>query len=419
MFVKKTNTIVGNYTAPSSKSHTQRALAISLLAKGQTILKAIDFSNDELTALEIIKKCGVQVVRYNHDILLKNESNFHDSISVNCHESGLCARMFTPLLAGIYNQVSITGIGSLLHRNMRLMDEIFKKFEIDFKSNNEKLPFEINGKLQPKSLQIDGSQSSQYITGLIIAYAYMAKENKTYVLDIINPTSLPYIWLTLHTLQQFGVHILFENNKLYFTGKYEFKPAEIVVERDWSSASFFMVLAAINGKISFKNMNTASHQADVKILEALQKFGANVQISNEEIIVEKHKNNPIEFDATDCPDLFPPLVALCSKANGISKIKGVHRLRNKESNRAETLTTEFAKIGVHIAFEEDAMLIYGSEIIQGGIVYAHNDHRIAMACSIIATVADAGIVIQDFKAVNKSYPAFFNDLKKLGIGIEN
>jgi 3-phosphoshikimate 1-carboxyvinyltransferase len=123
------------------------------------------------------------------------------------------------------------------------------------------------------------------------------------------------------------------------------------------------------------------------------------------------------FDATDCPDLFPPLVALAAYCNGITTIKGVSRLEHKESNRAVTLQDEFDMMGVRIDIDNDLMIIHGGGVVKGADVHSHHDHRIAMACAVAALGANSETVIEEAMAVKKSYPGFYSDLKSLGANV--
>jgi 3-phosphoshikimate 1-carboxyvinyltransferase len=151
------------------------------------------------------------------------------------------------------------------------------------------------------------------------------------------------------------------------------------------------------------------------ILQVLERCNADIKISKEVISVSnKNRLDAFEFDATDCPDLFPPLVVLAACCYGISVIKGVSRLVSKESNRAETLTEVFSKMGIAIIMRNDEMVIYGSEEIKPAIVSSHHDHRIAMACAIAGLKANGKIIIHDAEAVNKSYPDFFEHLRRAG-----
>jgi 3-phosphoshikimate 1-carboxyvinyltransferase len=196
------------------------------------------------------------------------------------------------------------------------------------------------------------------------------------------------------------------------------KNIEISIEGDWSSASFFIVAGAIHGNINVSGLNINSAQADRMLIDILNQAGVNYSISNQQIQFSKTNHlNPFEFDATDCPDLFPPLVVLALHCNGISSIKGIHRLLNKESNRAFALQTVFSKMGAQIDIVDDEMIVQGNAALIGAEVESHHDHRIAMAISIAAISAKGETSIVDAEAVHKSFPEFYDKLKLLGCSL--
>ena len=192
--------------------------------------------------------------------------------------------------------------------------------------------------------------------------------------------------------------------------------APYTVEGDWSGGAFLLVAGAIAGSITVRGLDLSSTQADKAIMEAL--MSANAAIATEAKGIQAHPGGlrGFEFDATDCPDLFPPLVALASYCKGETKIKGVRRLKHKESNRAVTLQDEFDLMGVRIDIEDDTMIIHGG-IVKGADVHSHHDHRIAMACAVAALGANSETIIEEAEAVNKSYPDFYEDLKTLGANV--
>jgi 3-phosphoshikimate 1-carboxyvinyltransferase len=221
----------------------------------------------------------------------------------------------------------------------------------------------------------------------------------------------------LDVLRNFGVDLKFENNKIQFSGPYNLKETEISIEGDWSSASFFLVAAAINGDIQVDGLNLNSKQADRKLLKALKDFGATINFGDG-IRVSKNETNAFTFDATHCPDLFPPLAVLASFAKGISKIKGVNRLKHKESDRASTIQSELTKMGAKIQIVRDEMIINGIDEVHPAMINPHGDHRIAMAAAIMALSAQSGsVVIQNSEVVKKSFPDFFECLEQLNCKI--
>lgn len=404
--------INGTVTANPSKSAMQRAVAAALLAKGKTTIHNPGLSNDCLAALEVAENLGAMVKRVNEDIEItsKGIQPFYDEI--NCGESGLGIRMFTPIAALATLPITINGHGSLVTRPMHFFEEVLPQLGVEIKSQGGKLPLEIKGPLQAKDITIDGSLSSQFLTGLLMAFGSVADKAKITVKDL---KSKPYIALTLQIMEHFGVKVRQENFEVFhFDKKQEYKAGEYTVEGDWSGAAFLLVAAAVAGKAEVHHLNTLSAQSDKAIMEALEKAGAEILPGVFTMIVVKKELKAFVIDATDCPDLFPPLVALAANCKGITKIKGVSRLAHKESDRGLTLQQEFGKMGIRIDLEGDVMLVHGGTGIKGTIVHSHNDHRIAMACAVAALTADGAVTIENAEAINKSYPEFYDHLSALG-----
>jgi 3-phosphoshikimate 1-carboxyvinyltransferase len=186
------------------------------------------------------------------------------------------------------------------------------------------------------------------------------------------------------------------------------------VEGDWSGGAFLLVGAAIAGDVIVKGLDLSSTQADKAVLQALMQAGANISIREEEMEIKESKLKAFHFNATDCPDLFPPLVALASYCEGTTVIEGTNRLTHKESNRALSLQQEFGRMGVQIKLQDDLMLIEGNSQVKGGEVSSHNDHRIAMATAVAGLKADKELVIAGADAVDKSYPQFWDHIQSLG-----
>ena len=406
--------------APASKSSMQRACAAALLKKGDTIILNYGKSNDDKAALSIIKSFGAEV-HYDADFLkIKSQGISSFSNQINCGESGLSIRMFTPIAALANKEIEIIGNGSLTTRPMDFFDEVLPRLGVNIKSHSGKLPLLVKGPLIPTTITVDGSLSSQFLTGLLMAYA--AADATDVTINVTNLKSKPYIDLTLEVMRSFGLKIPKNENyeKFYFTKDAHPIPKETTnytVEGDWSGGAFLLVAGAIAGKICVKGLQLHSAQADKAILNAIKDCGAKISLSDNEIIVETTSLKAFQFDATECPDLFPPLVALASFCNGTTTIKGVSRLIHKESNRGETLKQEFAKLGVSILLEDDFMHINGIQEAKSCSVSSHHDHRIAMACAIAALRANDKVDIEHADAINKSYPDFFSDLKRMNVKV--
>jgi 3-phosphoshikimate 1-carboxyvinyltransferase len=431
--------IRGILQAPASKSSMQRACAAALLSKGETFIKNPGYSNDDKAALGVIRGLGAEIVTLEDGSLKINSKGVKPGRpEVNCGESGLGIRMFAPIIALSEQAVTVNGEGSLLTRPMDFFDAIFPQLGIRVVSNKGKLPLQIQGPLQPRSIEIDGSLSSQFLTGLLFSFA--AAGAKDVVLRVNNLKSKPYIDLTLQVMDHFGWKVENRNyEEFYFSGAGReaagiavegTKPAiRYTVEGDWSGGAFLLVAGAVAGRITVRGLDIHSTQADKAILQALRDCGADMDIRGEEIEIgpiDVSTAGPVQgagalkafsFDATDCPDLFPPLVALGSFCTGTTVISGVGRLAHKESDRALTLQEEFGKMGVLIELQGDRMLIKGGGGVRGATVHSRHDHRIAMACAVAGLRAEGDVVIEVAEAINKSYPDFYEHLQKLGAAV--
>jgi 3-phosphoshikimate 1-carboxyvinyltransferase len=419
--------ISGTLVAPTSKSSMQRACAASILKAGHTWIKNAGNSNDDKAALQLVKDLGAVSVDYLDDggIVIISDGVQCENSEVNCGESGLSIRMFIPIIALSNNEVTINGSGSLLSRPMNFFDEVLPSLEVKIKSNNGKVPIVLKGPLQPKDITIDGSLSSQYLTGMLMAYS--AADAKAVTIKVNDLKSIPYIDLTLSVMKAFGMKMPMNKDykEFYFEEKthvYPFTYQEYTVEGDWSGGAFLLVAGAIAGKLVIKGLDPFSTQADKAILQAIIASGATISIEEKRIeiappITGLSALKPFHFNATDCPDLFPPLVALASYCNGTSVIEGVSRLAHKESNRGLTLQEEFAKMGVEIILQDDLMMVKGGAGLKGAVVHSRHDHRIAMACAVAALKASGATIIEEAEAINKSYPNFYEHLQLLNADV--
>ncbi len=410
--------LTGPIQAPASKSSMQRACAAALLHKGETHIHNPGHSNDDKAALDIIERLGARIDDRGALLIIHSKGIHPVKEEINCGESGLSIRMFTPLTALSNKQITINGTGSLLTRPMDFFDAILPQVKVQVKTNDGKLPIQLKGPLQPTSIEVDGSLSSQFLTGLLMAYSAAGAEDVS--IKVNDLKSRPYIDLTLDVMKQFGMKLpenrayeAFYFDKATATADTEL-PVNYTVEGDWSGGAFLLVAGAVAGPVTVRGLDPVSAQADKAILDALMAANAGLAIDAKGITVHPADLTGFSFDATDCPDLFPPLVTLAAYSKGVSRIKGVTRLAYKESNRGLTLQEEFGKLGVVIELNDDQMLVHGEGKVKGGQVHSRHDHRIAMATAVAGLRAAGAVTIEQANAVKKSYPDFFNDLKKLG-----
>jgi 3-phosphoshikimate 1-carboxyvinyltransferase len=272
----------------------------------------------------------------------------------------------------------------------------------------------IEGLLTGGKLLIDAHETSQLLTGLLMALPLAAVDSEITVKNLV---SKGYVDMTIQLLRQFGVLIQQQSGGNYkIRGRQCYTAKDYMVEGDWSGAAFILAAAALGGEVKIHNLLSNTKQPDSAILKVLTLAGVPLSVSEREVFLHKPPGRlrAFGFDAADCPDLVPPLVALAARCKGVSTIYGINRLKIKESNRAEALQQEFAALGIRIDLAEDTMKIHGGTLtVVKNQVDAHNDHRIAMALAAAACSADQPLTIEGAECVSKSYPNFFVDLQKL------
>lgn len=404
--------INGIIAPPSSKSYAQRAIALALLAQGRSVLRNIEFCKDTRSALSCIKALGAKVEQLDESTIAIEGGLNPQSNTLYVGESGLATRLFTPLASLWHEAITIQGEGTLLHRPMLMMIEPLRALGVNVRDGGGYLPIVVQGPIHGREIEVDGSISSQFITGLLLSLP-LAEEDTT--LHVNSPVSTPYIDMTIDTARLFGIEIMHKEDytEFFIEGGQTYTPADIAIEGDWSGASTILVAGAIAGEVTVKNISTLSKQADTAIIRALERAGAGIVIEQDSITITKRPLRAFTFDATNAPDLFPALAALAAAAEGVSTIIGTNRLRHKESDRAETLRQEYEKLGIEIDIsEDDVMKIRGGKI-NPATVYSHGDHRIAMSLAVSALRCEGEVTIQEAECVEKSYPTFFEDLKSL------
>lgn len=403
--------IQGEINAPASKSHTQRVLAAALLARGTSRIIRPSRSEDAQAAVGIIQQLGAQVDDQG-DLMIVQGGFQPIGNRLDCREAGLSLRMFAPIAALSDQTMILNGTGSLTTRPVNMIIESLTPFGVRCQSQSGFVPVWIRGPLKSGKAAIDGSLSSQVLTGILMALPLVKGNSEVMVHDL---QSKPYIDLTLQVLKEFGITMEHEDYSLFrIPGKQKYRASEVRIEGDWSGASFLLVAGALGGTVTVSGLDLASTQADRVILTALELAGAGISTAGDRVTVTRQELRAFDFDATHCPDLFPPLVALATHCQGVSRIRGAHRLIHKESNRARVLQEEFHKIGVSLKVEGSNLYITGPALMKTGEIDSNNDHRIAMAAATVATASRTPVKITGIDCVNKSYPDFFADLKSIG-----
>lgn len=396
--------ISGMIQIPASKSDSQRAILCAALAEGTSVLTGIGKSDDELAMLNAVAEMGAKITFSDSVVEITGIKSLPENLQLSADESGLGLRLLTCVASSFDQNVLLTGKGSLLSRPMSFFDEVLPAFGCSVSTNKGFLPIEVHGPLEGNRAEVDGSLSSQFISGLLMA---LPRSERSSSLTVADMKSGPYIQMTLSTLKQFGIVIENEKNVFEIPGKQSYRATKYAIEADWSSASYWLVAAALGHPVSVSGLNMQSLQADKALLKALMNAGCKIMVEEQAIRIDGSEIRPFEFDATDCPDLFPALAVLAAKCTGVSTIKGVRRLVHKESNRGITLQMELGKMGLRIDLDDDLMNIHGTGKLHGAEVSSHHDHRIAMCLGIAAKSADGETIIGDAESVAKSYPGFW------------
>ncbi|MDD3859885.1 MAG: 3-phosphoshikimate 1-carboxyvinyltransferase [Bacteroidales bacterium] len=411
----------GIFEAPASKSHEQRILAAVLLSQAICIIENVGASDDVLAAREIISKLGSDCSFEDGKLVISpnidNKEKIKSNIVLNCRESAMCARLFTPIACLFAKEFTVTAKGSLLRRSIVDSFEVLKEMGCKYESKDGNLPVYFEKSfLKSGHYSIDAKGSSQFISGLIMSLALIDGDSN---LIIINPVSINYILMTISVLKEFGIDINYsfnfnDNLVIDIPGNQTYKATRnYKIEGDWSGIANICVAAAVNGKIGVKGLYKNSLQADRDILKVFDLAGVNYYWENDVLIVEKSDIKAFDFNATDCPDLIPSITILAAFANGESHIYGASRLKFKESSRAEVLQIELTKANLKINIKADDIQIIGNGNYSFAEFDSHDDHRIAMALAVFGMLSENGAMLKNYNCVSKSYPNFFNDLKEI------
>lgn len=386
-----------------SKSFEQRAWAMSALPGTDIKITNSGNSDDAKASKKIAEK-------------LKDT---HRSDNVfDCGESALCARMYPPIIALHTDNFILDGHGTLLNRNIRHDLEFYEQ-TFGWKISDRGFPIRIsNAHINSGKFNIDGSHTSQIISGLMLALSNLESDSQ---ISVWNPTSTGYIIMTAGIADEMGAKIsamrndFFMDIKIY--GNASLLKKNLAVEGDWSNAAFLIAAGLATGDIEIAGLNPDSMQPDRMIHTILFLCGANYEWKKGKLIIHKSQIHGFEFDAQNYPDLIPPLCAMALNADSECIIKGTNRLIGKESNRLEAIVTELGKLGANIRVTENCLAIQPCRNIGSATVDSHNDHRIAMMLSVLGLSSET-LTIKGCECVSKSYPEIFDVLKHLGGKVE-
>ena len=430
---------------PVSKSFAQRAIIAAALAEGTSYLHGYTPCGDNEAALQVARNLGTEVEVNGREVTIKGIAASLGSLDMSelhVGESGLLTRMMIPVMAQLCpGPVTFTGEKTLLNRPLTGAREIMETFEAEISHEGSadepvRVPLTVKGPLKSGRAEISGKHGSQLISGLLMALPFAEKNSSV---AVVEPKSIPYMFITLEVLKKFGIKVgndmlggpdfiesggdwaLCTEMVFKVKGGQKYRAANINLEGDWSAAANFLVAGALFGKAELAGLDTTSLQADLSIMDILMDAGASLsQLDGDKgnITVQRAPLRAFSVDASNCPDLFPILAVLAAFCQGTSRLAGVGRLANKESDRAKAILEMLTQMGVKASIVKDELIVEGQTLVQrlmggnllkGGAYTSYHDHRMVMALKVASLGADGPITIDDETCVAKSFPQF-NDM---------
>ena len=402
--------------APGSKAYTHRALLASLLSEGKSIIDGALHCDDTQRTLEGMQRLGAKVVvKKTRTISYGVRRPTTTNRPFDCGESGATLRFLTAIASTSLRTVRLTCSPRLANRPLDPLVKAINVLGASARAFSDTRGFEImvRGPLRGGEVTVRGDTSSQFISGLLFA-APLAIRDVT--IDVEGKLeSRPYVDMSIDVLRKHGISIDESETTFRIPAPQKFVPASHQVPGDFSSAAFLIAATGVAGaEIRISGLGSYELEPDSAMMKVAPEIGLEVQQDGDSLTIGKGELNGFDFDASNNPDLVPPLEILGCFADGSTEIRGVKRLVYKESNRLQTLPTELGKMGAKIHVGNDMIKIEGNRELVGSTFDSHGDHRVAMACAAASLGAKGESVIQDSKAVSKSYPEFFQDLTKLG-----
>jgi 3-phosphoshikimate 1-carboxyvinyltransferase len=414
----------GEVTAPPSKSYTHRAFVIAALAEGESEIRSPLLGLDTLATIDAVRRLGAKVTQ-DGDIwrVTGTGGNIKPSVrEIDAKNSGTTLRLISAVATLSPNAVRLTGDSSLVKRPMGPLIDALQSLGAKGKCEgpNGRPPVVVSGKLAGGEVEITGAVSSQFISALLIAAPYAEQDVEIAITEKLR--SRPYVDVTLELLDAVGAKV--KRNKDLTSFKIPsgqtFKPLDMTIPGDFSSASFVLGGAALTGsRVSVKNLDVRRAQGDKRILEFLKEFGAEVTAGKNRVeVLGTGELSGVDMDCGDNPDLVPVLAVLGAVADGVTSIGNVPHLRAKESDRLSVISVGLRKMGANVQELPDGLKLRGVRELHGAKLQSHDDHRMAMAFAMAGLVARGETTVDGAESIPVSYPNFVEDLTKLGAKIE-
>jgi 3-phosphoshikimate 1-carboxyvinyltransferase len=418
--VENTDHLDGVVSAPPSKAYTHRMLIAASLSNGTSKIFNPLISDDTQATLEAVKALGAETeLHENYWTIHGQETLKTPDQPIDCRESGSTLRFMIPVAALAPGHSTFLFGASFERRPVAPLLESLKELGVEstIQRNNSSVMVR-GGGIRGGKTSIRGDISSQFISGLLFACPKANEDTEIAVTTKLE--SKGYVEMTFEVLVEHGLEgaVNPELSCLWIPANQSYRPCDHTVPGDFSSAAFLLAAAAVtSSRVTVKNLEYQTAQGDRAIVSILEEMGAAVKIRDNSVEVDGGQLVGVDIDAKDIPDLVPVCAVLACYAEGRSEIYNAKRLRYKESDRLDSISTELKKMGADIIVNEDGLTINGSSGLHGATIDPHNDHRIAMACAVAALGAVGETKIQNVECINKSYPQFFSDLRVLGANV--
>lgn len=407
--------IGGKIRAIASKSQAHRLLICAALSDAPSKILCADRSADIDATARCLNALGAKIEYCDGAFSVVPIQKLPKEAILDCGESGSTLRFMLPIAAALGVQTQFVMHGRLSKRPLSPLQELLQSKGICFIKPTEDT-LKISGRLRAGLYQIAGNVSSQFVSGLLFALPLLDESSEIMLTSKLE--SAPYVDLTIDALRTFGIAPKKTENGWEILKQQRYcASAEQAVEGDWSNAAFWLCAGAVCAPMCVSGLRLDSAQGDREILNILRRFGAKIDIKNEGITVAPQQLHGIQIDASNIPDLVPPMALVACCASGTSRIFGAERLKIKESDRLLSVSQALNNLGGKVTVTADGLLIEGCAL-KGGKIDSQNDHRIAMLAAMASSVCSAEIELDGAQAVNKSYPDFWEDFRNLVISYE-
>ena len=408
--------VQGKVSVPPSKSYTIRGVMCAALANGESEIIYPLISDDTQAAINVLHQVGIRI-HQNRDCWQLIGGNFHKpNAELFCGESAATLRFMTAICSIIPGECRLTAGPSLSKRPVKPLVQALRQLGVNCSCQGDVAPVKVRGgRLRGGVVELAGDISSQFLSAILLISPFADEGVKIRLTTPLE--SKPFVLMTLDCQERFGVRVECSKDLTGFeVVKQRYKPAKYWVEGDWSSASYLLALGAVAGEVKVENINLASWQGDKVILNFLRDMGASVKIDQDSVTVRKSGLNAIRADLSDCIDLLPTMAVLAAVADGVSELVGIERARIKESDRVSAVRQGLERMGITVGEERNRLTIQGSKP-KGSVIVPRDDHRIAMAFSILGLLTGETI-INNAECVSKTFPGFWDVLKNLGSEVE-